>query len=75
MSSADKLCKKIDKRYDMLSGLIWIQTVRHSLITLPNSLEIDQTEHYTLTVINLLDLITAPCVVLPEEFFLEYSSD
>ena len=75
MSSADKLNKKIDKRYDMLSGLIWIQTVWHFLIIFPNSLEIDQTEHYTLTVINLLDLITAPCVVLPEEIFLEYSSD
>ena len=59
----------------MLSGLIWIQTVCHSLISFRNSLEIDQTEHYTLTVINLLDLITEPSVVLPEEFFLEYSSD
>ena len=75
MSSADKLYKKNDKRYDMLSGLIWIQTVLHSLISFPNSLEIDQTERYTPTVINLLDLITAPSVVLPEEFFLEYSSD
>ena len=59
----------------MLSGLIWIQIVLHSLISFPNSLEIDQTEHYTLTVINLLDLITATSVVMPEEFFLEYSSD
>ena len=59
----------------MLSGLIWIQIVLHSLIIFPNSLEIDQTKHYTLTVINLLDLITAPYVVLPGEFFLEYSSD
>ena len=75
MSSADKLYKNFDKRYDMLSGLILIQTVSHSLIIIPNSLVIDRTEHYTLTVINLLDLITAPCVVLPEEFFLEYSSD
>ena len=48
----------------------------------PNCLEIDQTEHYTLTVINLFDLVTnlfdlvtAPSVVLPEEYFLEYSSD
>ena len=76
MSSADRLLKRFDKRSDMLSGLIWIQTVWHFfLIIFPNSLEIDQTKHYTLTVINLLDLITAPCVVLPEEFFLEYSSD
>ena len=59
----------------MLSGLIWIKTVWHSLTIFPNSLEIDQAKHYTLTGINLLDLITAPCVVLPEEFFLEYSSD
>ena len=42
---------------------------------LPNSLEIHQTKHYTLAVINLFDLVTAPSVVLPEEFFLEYSSD
>ena len=75
MSSSDKLYKKFDERYDMLSGLTWIQTVWLSFIIFPNSLEIDQTEHYKLTVINLLDLITAPCVVLPEEFFLEYSSD
>ena len=75
MSSADKLYKKIDKTSDMLSGLIWIQTVLHSLIIFPNSLEIDQTEHYTLTVINLLDLVTAPSVVLREEIFLEYSRD
>ena len=53
----------------MLSGLIWFQTVCHSLISFSNSLEIDQTEHYTLTVINLLDLITERYVVLPEEFF------
>ena len=59
----------------MLWGLIWIQTVQHSSIIFPTGLEIDQTKHYTLTVIILLDLITAPCVVLPEEFFLEYSSD
>ena len=59
----------------MLSGLILIQTLLHSLIIFQNSLEIDQTEHYTLTVINLLDLMTAHCVVLPEELFLEYSSD
>ena len=59
----------------MLSGLIWIQTVWHSLISFPNSLEIDQTEHYTLTVNNLFDLITATSVVMHEEFFLEYSSD
>ena len=50
-------------------------TAWHSLISFPNSLEIDQTEHYTLTVINLLDLIIATSVVMPEEFFLEYSSD
>ena len=56
----------------MLSGLIWS---KFDTIIFPNSLEIEQTKHYTLTVINLLDLITAPCVVLPEEFFLEYSSD
>ena len=43
----------------MLSGLILIQTVCHSLITFPNSLEMDQTEHYTLTVINLFDLCGA----------------
>ena len=54
VSSADKLYKKFDKRYDM-SGLIWIQIVWHSLIIFPNSLEIDQTERYTLTVINLLE--------------------
>ena len=35
-------------------------------------LEIDQTECYTLTVINLFDLVTATSVVLPEEYFLEY---
>ena len=43
---------RFDKRSDMLSGLIWIQTVWHSLIIFPNSLEIDQTEHYTLTVLS-----------------------
>ena len=76
VSSTDKLYKKFDKRSDMLSGLIWIQTVWHSLIIFQNRLEVDQTEHYTLTVINLYDLVTAPSVVLPEEFFfLEYSSD
>ena len=47
VSSADKLYKIIHKRSDMLSGLIWIQTVWHSLIIFPNSLEIDQTEYYT----------------------------
>ena len=30
---------------------------------------------YTLTVINLFDLVTATSVVMPEEYFLEYSSD
>ena len=59
----------------MLSGLIWIQTVWHSLISFPNSLEIDQTEHYTLNVINLCDLVTATSVVMPKDFFSEYLSD
>ena len=44
---------------------IFLQTVQ---------VEIDQTERYTLTVINLFDLVTATSV-LPEEYFLEYSSD
>ena len=30
---------------------------------------------YTLTVINLFDMVTATSVVMPEEYFLEYSSD
>ena len=30
---------------------------------------------YTLTVINLFDLVTTTSVVMPEEYFLEYSSD
>ena len=30
---------------------------------------------YTLTVINLFDLDTATIVVMPEEHFMEYSSD
>ena len=41
----------------------------------PNSLEIDQTKHYTPTVINLFGLVTVTSVVVPEEYFLEYSSD
>ena len=32
-------------------------------------------ERYTQTVINLFDHVTATSVVLPEEYFLEYSSD
>ena len=32
-------------------------------------------ERYTSTVINLFDLVTAISVVMPEEYFLEYSSD
>ena len=44
-------------------------------VTFPNSLEIDQIERYTPTVINLFDLVTATSVVMPEEYFLEYSSD
>ena len=48
---------------------------QHWLILFPNNLEIDQTKRYTPTVINLFDLVTATSVVMPEDYFLEYSSD
>ena len=46
VSSADKLYKNYWSRewYDILQGLIWIHAVWYSLINLPNSLEIDQTD-------------------------------
>ena len=75
--SADKLYKKNWSREwsGILRGLIWIHTGWYSLIIFRNSLVIDQTERYTPTVINLFDLVTATSVVMPKEYFLEYSSD
>ena len=77
VSSADKLYKKKWSREwsGILPGLLWIHTGWYSLIIFPNSFEIDQTERYTQTVINLFDLVTATSVVLPEEYFFEYSND
>ena len=76
MPSADELYKLFDQE----NGLTFTRPNldSHCLILFKNpskQFRNRSEQRFTLTVINLFDLVTATSVMMPEEYFLEYSSD